>query len=128
MTHTAEAAKPFGKTVRQFGNALGGFNSFLNTLAYKPKNRESYLFYLPWVNHNLNATFGLQDAGGPILRGVIFISCNGSRLGVDGLAGGKPYLRTLIQLARIPSSRELPEIPGVKQEGTTIEGCGPNTK
>jgi phospholipid/cholesterol/gamma-HCH transport system substrate-binding protein len=129
LTHTKETAGPFKKTVTSFGNALGGFNAFLNELAYKPDDsRQSYLFYLPWLNHNLNATFSLQDAGGPLLRGLIFISCNGSRLGVDGLAGGKPYLRTLIQLARIPAARELPEIPGVKQEGTTIEGCGPNTK
>ena len=50
-----EAAKPFEKTVRNFGNSLGGFNGFLNELAYKPKgSRESILFYLPWLNHNFN--------------------------------------------------------------------------
>src|SRR5262249_34867308 len=50
LTHGVEAAKPFEKTVRNFGNSLGGFNSFLNELSYKPKGRqESFLFYLPWL-------------------------------------------------------------------------------
>ena len=48
--------------MRGFGNALGAFNSFLNELAYKPKgSKQSYLFYLPWLNHNFNATFNLDD-------------------------------------------------------------------
>ena len=72
LTHGAEAAEPFEKTVRNFGNSLGGFNSFLNELAYKPKgSKQSFLFYLPWLNHDFNAAFNLQDAGGPVLRGLV---------------------------------------------------------
>ena len=57
------------------------FNSFLNELAYKPKgSKQSYLFYLSWLNHNLNANFNLTDAGGPLLRGTLMLSCNASRL------------------------------------------------
>ena len=51
--------------MRSFGNALGAFNSFLNELAYKPKgSKQSYLFYLPWLNHDTNATFNLDDPAG----------------------------------------------------------------
>ena len=82
LTHANEASQPFEKTVRNFGNALGGFNSFLNELAYKPKGaKQSYLFYLPWLNHDFNATFNLQDAGGPVLRGLVVITCTGAELG-----------------------------------------------
>ena len=77
-----KARGPLNKTVTSFGNSLGGFNSFLNELAYKPKgSRQSYLFYLPWLNHDFNAAFNLQDAGGPILRGLVLISCTGADLG-----------------------------------------------
>jgi phospholipid/cholesterol/gamma-HCH transport system substrate-binding protein len=113
LKHSAEAAQPFEKTVRSFGNSLGGFNSFLNELSYKPKgSRQSYLFYLPWLNHNFNASFNLGDAGGPLLRSLTLISCTGADLGY-GLAGqktalGKPYLQTLIELIGLPRAKEIP--------------------
>ena len=112
LTHSAEAAEPFEQTVRNFGNSLTGFNSFLNELTYKPKGKESYLFYLPWLNHNFNAAFNLEDAGGPILRSLITISCTGADLGY-ALAGGNTaknegYLQTLLEVAGIPRKQEIP--------------------
>jgi phospholipid/cholesterol/gamma-HCH transport system substrate-binding protein len=113
LTHGTEAAEPFEKTVRSFGNSLGGFNSFLNELAYKPKgSRQSYLFYLPWLNHNFNASFNLEDAGGPLLRSLALISCTGAYLGHplarEVTLKGKPYLQTLIELIGIPRAEEIP--------------------
>lgn len=113
LTHGAEAATPFKKTVTNFGNSLGGFNSFLNELSYKPDDsRQSYLFYLPWLNHNFNAAFNLQDAGGPILRGLVLISCTGADLGYQyaGLntSKGEPYLQTLLEVLQLPRDEEIP--------------------
>ncbi|HEU5063870.1 MAG TPA: MlaD family protein [Solirubrobacterales bacterium] len=113
LTHSAEAAEPFEKTVRNFGNALGGFNSFLNGLSYNPKgSKESALFYLPWLNHNFSSAFTLQDAGGPILRGLVLISCTGADLGYQ-LAEGestkdKAYLQTLLEIIQLPRAKEIP--------------------
>jgi phospholipid/cholesterol/gamma-HCH transport system substrate-binding protein len=108
LTHLSEGSSDLDKSVTGFGNSLGGINSLLNTLAYKPKgSRQSFLFYLPWLNHNINTTFNLADAGGPITRGVAMLSCNGSYLGY-GLIPLKPYLRTLVQGVRIPSPEEIP--------------------
>ena len=87
--------------------AIAFFNSFLNELAYKPKGRESVLFYLPWLNHNFNSSFNLEDAGGPLLRSLIFLSCNGAILGY-GLTEDKPYLRTLLESAQVPREEEIP--------------------
>jgi phospholipid/cholesterol/gamma-HCH transport system substrate-binding protein len=129
IKHTAEGAADFNTSVRGFGNSLGALNSFFNRLAFKPKgSRESYLFYLPWLNHNLNANFNLTDAGGPILRGGIMVSCNASRLAFD-IAPRKPYLRTILQGARIPTPDELPPIPP-DPEGKKIglRGCGPEAE
>ena len=108
LTHANEASRPFSKTVRGFGNALGGFNSFLNELAYNPKGpRESYLFYLPWLNHNFNSAFSLQDAGGPALRGLVSISCTGADLGF-GFAETRPFLKALLQTINLPRKETIP--------------------
>jgi phospholipid/cholesterol/gamma-HCH transport system substrate-binding protein len=111
LTHLNEGASDLDTSVSEFGTSLGAINSLLNELAYKPKgSRQSFLFYLPWLNHNINAGFNLTDAGGPIARGVAMLSCNGSYLGY-GLIPLKPYLRTLVQGVRIPTPEEIP-VPG----------------
>jgi phospholipid/cholesterol/gamma-HCH transport system substrate-binding protein len=126
LKHSAEAAEPFEKTVRSFGNSLGGFNSFLNELSYKPKgSRQSYLFYLPWLNHDFNASFNLEDAGGPLLRSLTLISCTGADL-APGLASeltlkNKPYLQTLIELIGLPRAEEIPVSFPVENPNGTCE-------
>ena len=124
LTHAAEGAGPLKKTVTGFGDALGGFNSFLNELAYKPQgSKQSYLFYLPWLNHDLNADFNLQDAGGPVQRGLVMVSCNGSNLAYN-FANSSPFIRTLLETARVPRPAELPEIPPAP--GLPYD-CGPHS-
>lgn len=114
LTHAAEAAGPFSKTVRNFGNTLGGLNSFFNELAYKPKgSRQSYLFYVPWLNHNFNAAFNLQDAGGPAVRGLLMISCTGASLGYGFVENktkeGRPFLQALLEATNvIPRKESIP--------------------
>jgi len=119
LTHLNEGASDLNTSVSSFGDSLGALNSFLNELAYKPQgSRQSFLFYLPWLNHNLNAAFNLVDGGGPITRGVAMLSCNGSDLAYkltvpfarpDGTFQSlKPYLRTLLEGVRIPSPEEIP--------------------
>jgi len=127
LTHSAEAAKPFEKTVRNFGNSLGGFNSFLNELSYDPKgSAESYLFYLPWLNHNYNATYTLEDAHGPIQRGLVLFTCNASDLGY-GFGNARPFLKTLLEVAGVPRPSELPvHIPNAKEVAKfEVSECGP---
>lgn len=131
LTHTKQGAGPFEKSLRGFGNSLGAFNSFLNELAFKPKgSRESFLFYLPWVNHNINATFNLPDAAGPLGRGLILISCNGTYL-AEGFAGTRPFIKTILQGANIPRANQLPPIPpdpkAVAIAGEGASKCGPET-
>jgi phospholipid/cholesterol/gamma-HCH transport system substrate-binding protein len=127
LTHANEGSAAFSKTVRNFGNSLGAFNSFLNELAYKPKgSKQSYLFYLPWLNHDTNATFNLEDPAGVIGRGLIMISCNGTEL-ANGLAAGKPYIQTTLRGANVPKKTELPTIPPDKATPEAT-GCGPGTE
>jgi len=126
LTHAKQGSSNFAKSVRGFGKSLEGFNAFLNELAYKPKgSRQSYLFYLPWLNHNFNATYSLDDPAGPIQRSLVLISCNGSSLGY-GLTTEKPYLLTLLQGARFPRQGELPAIQADPKEPSRT--CGPGTE
>lgn len=112
LTHGAEAAGPFEKSVRNFGHSLGGLNSFMNQLAYKPKGGESNLFYLAWLNHDFNAAFNLQDGAGPILRTSLLTSCTGSDLGFGFVASqtlqGRLYLQTLLETIGFPRQNEIP--------------------
>jgi phospholipid/cholesterol/gamma-HCH transport system substrate-binding protein len=125
LNHSAEAAEPFEKTVRSFGNSLSGFNSFLNQLSYKPKGRPSYLFYLPWLNHDFNASFNTEDAGGPILRGLVEISCTGADLGygfVTAKTGEERFfLQTLLETIGLPRKQEIPVGFPTKEPGNTCE-------
>ena len=121
LTHLNEASGPFNKTVRGFGNALGGFNSFLNELAYNPKGpRESYLFYLPWLNHNFNSAFRLQDGSGPVLRGLVMVSCTGADLAYQA-AGRYPFLKALLQTINVPRKEEIPVSFPVENDTGTCE-------
>jgi phospholipid/cholesterol/gamma-HCH transport system substrate-binding protein len=124
LTHTKQGAAPLEKTVTGFGNSVGAFNAFFNELAFKPKDRQSFLFYLPWLNHNTNATYNIADGGGPVQRGLVMITCNGASLGY-GIASLNPYLKTILQAVRVPRTNQLPLIPAEK--GPNPANCGPNS-
>ena len=98
--------------MRNFGNSLGGLNSFMNQLAYKPKGGESTLFYLAWLNHDFNAAFNLQDGSGPILRATLLTSCTGADLGFGYVAvetaKGHKFLQTLLEMVGFPRQGEIP--------------------
>jgi phospholipid/cholesterol/gamma-HCH transport system substrate-binding protein len=125
LTSVRRGSTALSKSVRGFGNSLGAFNGFLNELAYKPKGKQSYLFYLPWLNHDTNATFNLADPAGPISRSLVMISCNGTSLAY-GFATDKPYIQSLLNGANIPRKGQLPPI----KSDPTFPGhdCGPETE
>lgn len=132
LRHTAEGAPDLKKSVTGFGNALGAFNSFLNELAYKPKGKESFLFYAPWGLHDLNASNNLDDAGGPLQRAQVMVTCNGTALAY-GLVAEKPYLKTTLEAIRVPRRGELPKVPPTQEEREKVEAegqftCGPETE
>lgn len=109
LTRTKEGAKPLEVTVQKFGESLGGLNSFFNELAYKPKGKQSYLFYLPWANHDINSAFSLEDGGGALLRSLVNLSCTGTTV-----AGGTLELNKdeeLLGLLELIGSPRPPELP-----------------
>jgi phospholipid/cholesterol/gamma-HCH transport system substrate-binding protein len=121
LLHTKQGAGDLKKTVVGFGHSLGGLNTLFNELAYKPKGKQSYLFYLPWVNHDLNATYNLNDPAGPIQRALVMISCTGTSFAY-GVAAEKPYYRMILNSIPLPRANQLPH---VGPEPLTGIECGP---
>jgi phospholipid/cholesterol/gamma-HCH transport system substrate-binding protein len=97
------AADQLAKATPKLGTLAQELNNIVNELAYKPKNGQSYLFYLPWANHDTNSVLSTQDGVGPVRRGLILFSCGSLQL-LQDLADPKhnPTLATLIQLLTTP--------------------------
>jgi len=102
-------AEPLKETVEGFGNTIGELNYFFNLLAYNPgEQNPGYLFYLPWLNHNLNANYTTYDAAGPMRRGTVFLTCQTAYL-ARGLTGGQPFLDTVLRSTNLPPDSVLVE-------------------
>ena len=91
------------------------FNALFNELAYDPpgENKQSYLFYVPWANHNTNSTIGSQDGISTLRRNLLMISCSQLRSletfsAPSEITGAiiNPYLATLIKLLNAPKFDE----------------------
>ena len=107
VRHTEQLSKPLPKTVNQFGNSLEALNYGFNELAFNPGTKNpGYLFYLPWLNHDLNATWSLQDGNGPIRRGMVMLSCNSTDL-AGGFVLTRPFLNTIYQATNVPTREEI---------------------
>ncbi|HEY2478304.1 MAG TPA: MlaD family protein [Solirubrobacterales bacterium] len=123
LTHANEASGPFEKTVRSFGESLAGLNSFFNELSFKPKGKQSYLFYVPWINHDFNAALNLEDGGGPVLRSQVMLSCTGAFLGYGTVEQIKAeQVQTLLEMIGAPRAPELPNPFGEPGHCTVNKG------
>ena len=104
VKHLKQAAEPLGKTANSSANAFTDINRLFNAWAYNPPGgEEGYLFWTAWLNHNANTTALLQDANGPLPRGVVLQSCRTARL-AESLAVARPFIKTLQQYTNAPQS------------------------
>lgn len=98
VRHVRQISKNLGKAVPGLKSGFTSLNQGFNALAFDPSGgQKSYLSLVPWLNHNLNTAFTVQDSQGPVLRGLTMLTC-----GTANIAGGtliaRPYLRLLYQL------------------------------
>jgi phospholipid/cholesterol/gamma-HCH transport system substrate-binding protein len=108
VTHIAQISQGLGTATPGLKTGFTDLNLGLNALAYNPPGGdEGFLFYVPWLNHNLNATYLLQDAYGPIRRGQLLVSCS-TAFTADGTLLAEPYLRLLYQLTGAPRAKNIP--------------------
>jgi phospholipid/cholesterol/gamma-HCH transport system substrate-binding protein len=77
-------------------------NRFFNTLAYDPPGSgRSFNFWAAWAAHSGATMFNLQDAHGPIRRGLVLVNCNGYDV-LEQVILGNPQLGLLTTLLNLP--------------------------
>jgi phospholipid/cholesterol/gamma-HCH transport system substrate-binding protein len=107
--HVAQISQGLGASTPGLKTGFTDLNTGLNALAFNPQQSDDqgFLFYVPWLNHNLNADYLLQDAYGPIRRGLVLVSCS-TAFTADGTLLAEPYLRLLYQLTGTPRAKNIP--------------------
>jgi phospholipid/cholesterol/gamma-HCH transport system substrate-binding protein len=108
VQHVAQIGQGLGTATPGLKTGFTRLNDGLNALAYNPpSDQEGYLFYVPWLNHDLTANYMLQDAYGPIRRGLVQESC-GTAQTAEASLSNEPYLRMLYQLSGQPRAAKIP--------------------
>jgi phospholipid/cholesterol/gamma-HCH transport system substrate-binding protein len=109
VTHVAQISQGLGTATPGLKTGFTDLNLGLNALAYNPPGGdEGFLFYVPWLNHDLQANYLLQDAYGPLRRGILLISCS-TAFTADGTLLAEPYLRLLYQITGAPRAKNIPD-------------------
>jgi phospholipid/cholesterol/gamma-HCH transport system substrate-binding protein len=105
--HLKQAAKPLETTTKGLKGTFTELETLGNALGYNPPGsaEEGYSFWVPWLNHDINATFYSQDAMGPLFRTVVMFGCSTAGL-AEGVATPRPFLRTLQQMTNVPKSSD----------------------
>jgi len=81
---------------------FGVLNKFFNMLAYDPPGaRRPFNFWAAWGVHAGATMFDLQDAHGPIRRGLVLVNCNGYDV-LEQVILGNPQLGLLTTLLNLP--------------------------
>lgn len=109
VTHVAQISQGLGTATPGLKTGFTDLNLGLNALAYNPQQSDDqgFLFYVPWLNHDLNADYLLQDANGPLRRGLVLVSCS-TAFTAEGTLLAEPYLRLLYQLTGSPRAKNIP--------------------
>jgi phospholipid/cholesterol/gamma-HCH transport system substrate-binding protein len=81
-------------------------NKFFNTLAYNPPGgTEPFLFWGAWGAHAGATLWALQDAHGPVRRGIILVGCT-TYNSLEQIVIANPQLGVPTQLLNLPDERE----------------------
>jgi phospholipid/cholesterol/gamma-HCH transport system substrate-binding protein len=108
VTHIAQISQGLGTATPGLKTGFTDLNLGLNALGYNPPgSAEGFLFYVPWLNHDLTADYLLQDAYGPLRRGLVLVSCS-TAFTANGTLLSEPYLRLLYQLTGSPRASNIP--------------------
>jgi phospholipid/cholesterol/gamma-HCH transport system substrate-binding protein len=103
------AAQDLAKATPDLDTLTRTLNALLDELAHDPPGNDvhgqSYLFNVPWANHNTNSTMAAQDGIGPVRHSLVLYSCGAlSVLDVFTKPGKNPTLTTLKGLLNAPTA------------------------
>jgi phospholipid/cholesterol/gamma-HCH transport system substrate-binding protein len=113
------AAQKLAKATPDLDTLTNMLNDLLGELAHDPPGSgvhgNSYLYYVPWANHNTNSVMAAQDGIGPVRHTLVLLSC-GSLKFIESLTdSGKnrnPTLIALTQLLNAPKHDDVCTLPG----------------
>jgi phospholipid/cholesterol/gamma-HCH transport system substrate-binding protein len=81
-------------------------NKFFNTLAYNPPGgTEPFLFWGAWGAHAGATLWALQDAHGPVRRGIVLVGCT-TYNSLEQIVIANPQLGVPTQLLNLPEERQ----------------------
>jgi phospholipid/cholesterol/gamma-HCH transport system substrate-binding protein len=81
-------------------------NEFFNALAYNPPGEvEPHLFWAAWGAHAGATLWALQDAHGPVRRGIVLVGCT-TYNSLEQIVIANPQLGVPTQLLNLPNERE----------------------
>jgi phospholipid/cholesterol/gamma-HCH transport system substrate-binding protein len=104
VRHLGQGSAPLAKSANGLRGGFANLNQLLNGLAYNPAGpQEGFLFWLSWLNHNSNSALSIQDANGPLTRGLVVLSCSTAQL-AENVTLTRPQLNTIRQLTNTPTS------------------------
>jgi phospholipid/cholesterol/gamma-HCH transport system substrate-binding protein len=108
VLHAVQGAEPLARTLSGLAGSFADINRLLNELAYNPPGpaREGFLFWLAWLNHNTNGIFLNQDAGGPLRRGIVLLTCSATTIS-KAVAAQRPFLNTVYEATGVPTQEEI---------------------
>ncbi|MBV8956790.1 MAG: MCE family protein [Solirubrobacterales bacterium] len=104
----APAAAKLNVATPPLTRSIKVLNSLFNTLAYQPKgSNPGYLFWGSWLAHNALSLANIQDAHGPIVRGLFMGTCQQLQLFEVQLTSTDPALKPLVDLLNAPDYKAI---------------------
>jgi phospholipid/cholesterol/gamma-HCH transport system substrate-binding protein len=96
------ASKSLAVVTPRLTRSFKVLNKFFNALAYDPPGAaDSFLFWSAWGAHAGATMFTLQDAHGPLRRGLVLVSCSGYET-LESVVEGNPQLGMITRLNNFP--------------------------
>jgi phospholipid/cholesterol/gamma-HCH transport system substrate-binding protein len=124
------AVQQLAPATKNLTTTFSVLNRFLNELAYNPGSQApGFLFFVPWGGHNLNSVVSVQDATGPMQRGLVMLSCqtistDPAQNLLEGAAKVNPTVRLVIDLLNPADPKYCPPPLGATPPGGTTRAGG----
>jgi phospholipid/cholesterol/gamma-HCH transport system substrate-binding protein len=102
-----QAAAKLGVVTPRLTKSFKVLNKFFNILAYNPPGAaEPFLFWSGWTAHNGATLYTLQDAHGPVRRGLVLVGCPAYQT-LGSVVQGNPQLGLLTRLLNLPPEQQV---------------------
>jgi phospholipid/cholesterol/gamma-HCH transport system substrate-binding protein len=116
------ASRDLAKITPDLTTTFKVVNELLNTLTYNPPGpEEGYLFWTAWANHAGATIFNIQDAHGPVRRGLVLASCT-TLATLQVLGTANKQLGTLADMLNAPKTSD---VCGQKSTQPRDDGTAP---